>query len=552
MEATRQQSDRDKQLAEEICAEYGRLSNDRATFESHWEEVARLVVPNYRGSFTSNNFRQQGEKRTEHQYDSTAGIAANRFSAVMESMLTPRNQRWHRLTPGGPGRQALMKDRDSRLWLEQATDILFSFRNAARSNFQNQLREGAYFSLGTFGTGCVFIDSLDGGGLRYRAIPLSEVYFSENHQGVIDRAIRRFRFTARQAYRQWGDKLPAKIILAAKEKPETEFFFLHCVKPREDLDMNRMDARGKPFASYYVSETEKLLLSEGGYNTFPFAISRYVKVPGETYGRSPAMEALPAIKVLNEQKRTVLKQGHRVVDPVLLAYDDGVIDTFSLKPGSMNAGGVSADGRALVQVLPTGNLAIAQEMMDAERATINDAFLITLFQILVESPQMTATEVLERAREKGMLIAPTMGRQQSELLGPLIEREVDLLVQQRLLPPMPQALVEARGEYEIEYDSPLSRAQKAEEAAGLSRLLDLTLNVVKFTEDRQPLDHFNWDVIIPEVADTQAVPVRWLRAQGDIDAMREQRAQQAEAQMAIEAAPAAAAMMKTGMQPGAA
>ena len=42
---------------------------------------------------------------------------------------------------------------------------------------------------------------------------------------------------------------------------------------------------------------------------------------------------------------------------------------------------------------------------------------------------MTATEVLERAREKGALLAPTMGRQQSEALGPMIEREIDILVE---------------------------------------------------------------------------------------------------------------------------
>ena len=41
------------------------------------------------------------------------------------------------------------------------------------------------------------------------------------------------------------------------------------------------------------------MLDEGGYRTFPYAISRYVTAPGETYGRSPAMLALPSIKTLN-------------------------------------------------------------------------------------------------------------------------------------------------------------------------------------------------------------------------------------------------------------
>ena len=58
-------------------------------------------------------------------------------------------------------------------------------------------------------------------------------------------------------------------------------------------------------------------------------------------------------------------------------------------------------------------------------------------QILQDNPRMTATEVIERTREKGILLAPTVGRQQSEYLGPLVDREIDVLVEQGLLPPMP-------------------------------------------------------------------------------------------------------------------
>jgi hypothetical protein len=89
------------------------------------------------------------------------------------------------------------------------------------------------------------------------------------------------------------------------------------------------------------------------------------------------MLALPAIKVLNEQKKTMLTQGHMTVNPVLLTHDDGILDTFSLKPGAMNPGGVSAEGRALVHTLPTGNLSAGQELMDMERSVINDAFLVS-------------------------------------------------------------------------------------------------------------------------------------------------------------------------------
>jgi hypothetical protein len=256
------------------------------------------------------------------------------------------------------------------------------------------------------------------------------------------------------------------------------------------------------------------------------------------------MMALPSIKVLNEQKKTMLKQGHRVVDPVLLTHDDGIIDTFSLTPGAINAGGVNASGQRLVHELPTGNLAAGQELMDMERTVINDAFLVSLFQILVESPAMTATEVLERAREKGALLSPTMGRQQSEMLGPMIEREVDLLMRQEMFPPLPPALIEAEGEFEIEYDSPLTRSQRAEEAAGWLRTLEAAIAYSNTTQDLSALDHFNVDVIYPALAEINAVPTSWMNSAEAVQAAREQRAQQSEMQQMVEAAPAAAGVMK--------
>ena len=181
--------------------------------------------------------------------------------------------------------------------------------------------------------------------------------------------------------------------------------------------------------------------------------------------------------------------------------------------------------------------------MDDERALINDAFLVTLFQILVDTPQMTATEVMERTREKGILLAPTVGRQQSEYLGSLIEREVDLLVRQGLVPAPPPALVEAGGSYRVEYDSPLSRAQRAEEVAGVMRTIETTLNIVNVTQDPAPLDHFDWDIIVPEVAEIQAVPQRWMKAMDQVNKIRLDRRQQQNQEQAVNAMPGTAAVM---------
>jgi hypothetical protein len=249
--------------------------------------------------------------------------------------------------------------------------------------------------------------------------------------------------------------------------------------------------------------------------------------------------------VLNEEKKTVLKQGHRAVDPVLLAHDDGILDGFSLKPGATNYGAVNADGRPLVHTLPTGNMQIGKELMDDERLAINDAFLVTLFQILVETPQMTATEVLERAREKGALLSPTMGRFQSESIGPMVQREFDLLMYQGLIPPPPKVLTEAQGEYKVEYDAPLNRAMRSDEAAGIMRTMQWAAEIAAQTQDPSPMDWFDVDTIIPELADINAAPPRFIRDPEMVAQMREQRQQEKAAAQVTQALPGMAAMMKS-------
>jgi hypothetical protein len=531
---------------EDIIKRFDELKSENGMWQNHWTEVAERVLPRYAEAMQnpSSNQLTRGDKRTDKMFDATAALALDRFAAAMESMLTPRNQKWQRLKPSD---NALGRNHRVKLWFEAATNELFKQRYAPKANYASQQHE-VWMGLGAFGTSIMFTDAHDKGGLRYQAVDLREVLFELNHQGIVDTAYRKFSLTARQMKqrvdtKRW-DSIPDEVSKVLKTKPDKMFEIIHCIRPRIEVQSGRLDAKGKEFASYYVAVEGKHMLSEGGYDTFPYQISRYVTGPGEKYGRSPAMLALPSIKVLNEQKKTLLKQGHRTVDPVLLTHDDGVLDTFSLKPGAINPGGVSAEGRALVHALPTGSLAAGQELMDMERGTINDIFLVSLFQILIETPTMTATEVLERAREKGALLSPTMGRQQSEQLGPMTVREVDLCMKQGLFPPMPPEMIEAEGEFDIEYDSPLSRAQRAEEASGWLRTLEAAIAYANTTQNLDVLDNFDEDVIYRNLSEINAVPASWMRDEDGIKLRREQRAQQQQIQQMVEAAPAAAGVMK--------
>jgi hypothetical protein len=548
--AFRQISSREQEVVRTIFQEFSQYQIWRSNFASQWEECAEILLPTSRNTFFYQNFNWGGEKKTQQQIDGTAGLALHRFCAIADSLVTPRNTKWHALTAGGPNADYIMKDRQTRLWFEDLTRVLFTQRYKANANFSAQ-NYNNWQSLGAFGNATMFCDAFDarfyGGerGLRYRAVPLGETFFGENHQGKVDRMIRWFRLTAFQAAQKWGlNALPPGLHTALHEQSKWPYSFLHSVKPREDYDPQRMDVRGKPFASYYVSvDGQCLMQPEGGFRRFPFATSRYDQTPGEVYGRGPAQIVLPALKTLNAEKATFLKQGHRAADPILLTADDGLLD-FNLRPGATNKGAMTADGKKLVDILPTGNIQISEKMMAEERSLIDDTFLVSLFKVLTENPNMTATQVIELVNEKSMLVAPTLGRQHQEYIGSLVPREIDLLMDMGMLQPMPPRLREARGEYEVVDTSPLALAARASEAAGFIRTTESVKELVNITQDMSLLDPFDFDTAVPEIARIQNVPERWMADDDAIKQKRQARAKQQAAQQQIQALPAQAAMVK--------
>lgn len=505
--------------ADELIRRHQELAATRATWENHWREIAERVLPR-QDSFQTK--WSEGAKRNEKIFDSTAPIALERFAAAMESMLTPRAQRWHRLRASD---QALNEADGVRDWFRRVEDILFAARYSPRANYASQQHE-TYMSLGAFGTGVLFVGEEVGSGLRYKSIHLSDCCFAEDANGRIDTVFRKYRLSARQAAQRWPEKdLPRGIRRAVEKEPERRFDFLHAVMPRGEIKRGKADAKNLPFASTHLAVEGRQIMQDGGFEQFPYAVSRYVTAPNEVYGRSPAMAVLPDIKMLNEMSRTIIRAAHKTVDPPVLIHDDGILGGRpDLRPNAINYGGVDSAGRPLMQPFQNNaRVDIGLDMMNQRREVINDAFLVSLFQILVQGPAMTATEVLERAQEKGVLLGPTVGRQQSESLGPMIERELSILARADALPPMPAALRDAGGDYEIQYDSPLTRAQRAEEGLGVMRALEIVGTMA--AADPSIFDNFDADAVAKIAVEVHGVE-HILRKKEDVEALRGERTQQ--------------------------
>lgn len=515
--------------ANTIVKHYEYLWGAQANWRSLWNEIAQFVMPAW-DSFVGE--QSEGIRRTYRLFDETAVSANERFAAAMQQMITPSTQQYQKLVPLSEG---LREDKEVQEFFDVVTKRIFAARYRTKANFASQADE-CWLSLGAFGNCVMFVDEEVGVGIRYRSIPMTEVVWALDHSGLVDTVFRKFKLTAKAAVQKWGKSCPEAIRNDFENKPFNEHEFLHCVQPNMERVGGMPGVKGMKFTSWYIYLKEKTVMEYRGYRCFPYGIGRYRLTPRENYGRSPASVALPAIRTLNEQKKTILRQGQLAVEPPILLREEGVLTPFSLRPGAMNYGLITDDGKPLAQPFQyTGKIELGLELMKEEKGAINDAFLTTLFQILVENPQMTATEALIRLQEKGMMIAPAGLRQQAEWLGPVTERELDILDEAGQLPEPPQQLIEEGGGYKIDYLSQLNRAMRAEESTAIMQ----AIQKIGVMAQVQPsvTQIFDWDEAARTVSEIDGVPAKLLLSKEDIDAIREQQAEQQQLQQIAAQAP---------------
>jgi len=527
--------------AKSIISHQEQLAGKRFNFDSWWQQIGERVLPS-QATFTVKGI-EQGEKRTERLFDANAVTANERFAAVMEDLLTPQTQIWAGMAPED---DSFEDDQEVKEYLEQVNKILFTMRYRPRANFISQKSQG-YLSLGAFGNSCLFIDEIVGEGARYKQIHMSEVFWSENHQGTIDTLYRRFPFCAVNALRRFGMRLPEKIRSTVDKNPYQEFEFIHCVKPNESYVPGAVGPRGKPYSSYYVTTDERTVVEASGYSSWPYAIGRYMLAPNETYARSPAMAAWPAIMTINEEKKTILRAGQKEVDPPVLLQEDGLLEAFNMRAGALNYGAVSNDGTPLAVPFKSGaNIPLGLELMNIEKQHIEDSFLVSLWSMIADENIKTAAQVYQLAQQKSTLLAPIMGRSQSEDLGPMIARELDIAAKANLLPPMPQQLLDRGAGYKIEYRSPLARMARAQDGLAIQRTFESVASVAQIKPD--VFDNFDVDASAREIADINGMPAKLLRDPKEVQQIRQQTQQSQALQQAAEVAPQIAQTAKTAAE----
>ena len=510
------QTEEFRRLAQTLKSHLSRLMEQRSTWESHWQECADFMQPR-KAEIT--NERARGDKRNIQIFDATAIHALELLAASLHGMLTSSANRWFSLRY----KESQLNEVDeAKEWLEDATDKMYTA--FARSNFQQEIFE-AYHDLICFGTACLMIEEDENDILRFSSRHIKELYIQENDRGFVDTIYRRFKMPVHAVVEKFGlENLSKETKKLFEKEPFEKIELVHVVRPRNIYNEFKLDKKNMPFQSVYFEFGSGHIINIGGFRELPYVIPRYLKASTEIYGRSPAMNALPDVKVLNKMVETALKAAAKQVDPPLLVPDDSMLSPIRMSAGSLNY--YRSGSRDRIEPLNIGQAtSVTLNQENQRREAIAKIFHIDQLMI-AQNRSMTATEVLQRNEEKMRILGPVLGRLQSELLQPMILRVFNIMLRNKLLLPAPEIL--ANQEIDIEYVSPMALAQRSQELQSLVRGLELFAQIGQIAPVQ---DYIDENGLVKNIIKLLGLPARMIKSDKQVAAMREERAM-AQAQQA--------------------
>ena len=461
-----------------LFAWFDEIKRERQLYESMWQDICDYVIPrryNFKGD------KQKGLVVGDDIFDGTAQSAHNILVSGFYGNMLSNQFPWVRLqipTFGQKtyGRTSTMrkynhrsdKIPEIRMYLEDVEYAIYD--EYQRSNFYDVMPE--YIAdASSIGTGTIYMeeDELSGKTI-YTVCNPGECFISVNKYGQVDTMFRRYRMTVRQLKQKFGDAaLPAAIRTSLSQ--ENQFVVLHATYPRDEREMYqsgaqflpKIDNKNMPYASVYMLESEKFILSEKGYRQFPYACWRWRVNSEETYGRSPSSDALVTIFGGNIMAKSLLKVSQLSAEPPWNVPQE-LRGQERIVPNGRNY--YEDKGRVVSPVSIGSNYPIGKDREDEIRKIIKDFYHVDFFMMLsraaMEGRQLSVPQVLEMQGEKASVLGTIIGRFATDGLDVINDRTIDLATEGGRMPEMPPVLMEMFGGQSIRYDyiGPLAQMQK--------------------------------------------------------------------------------------------
>lgn len=524
---------------ESVIAKRDALRKWRQPHEQLWDEVAELALPRKISGAAEGHLPPMIDSAQIH--DSTLRVACLQLANGFCSLVTPREEVWHSLTPP----KALAEnDAVVKFYKECSEEITYRLEE---SNFYTEIQE-LYLDRAAMGTGCLFSEwDEEYDNLNFRHLPIGTYYIGQDHRGRADCVVYEASYTAVQAATEFGlDNLPEKLRDEVKDpkKNDLHTFLILVEKAREwEADLQH------PYHMCCVHEESKTMVHKQGYWEMPAHVTRYLKWGASPYGFAPTWIALPDAYKLAflQQQMDVLAE--KAANPPILAPAslEGEIGVGALDITYVND---LDPNRSPREWATSGRYDIGQDRIESKKKAIMEVMHGDLFRLFAQiERQMTATEATLRQAEKVMQFSPTFSRLTSEYLDPKIRRIFSILWRQGKLPEPPEEIVMVNEDRSvvvpvpgIAYHNRISLAIKAQQNTAYAEFMAMQQPVMEFRPDM--LDNIDFDTQFRDGWRNAGLPEDGLLERDGVDELRQARAQAQQQQMALEQASQAASIAK--------
>jgi hypothetical protein len=499
-----------------------KMTDDRANFDSMWEELNRFCLPRkddvYWQSLT------KGEKKGRHLFDGTGWVAVEELATALHSSLTNSVEQWFKLSTGDP---KLDQVDAVRLWLQDTEEKMRRAIND--SNFTTAIHE-CYLDLCSMGTSVLFMARDDKRVIKFASYPIFKGYITENAAQEVDTFYRMYRFTAKQLVQEFGEEhLPDDVLEAFGKNDPREFDVINAVEPRLSFFSAERAEGLNPWVNYHVLKDTNWLINDitSGYERFPYAISRFSKLSDEAYGRGPAEKALSDIRMMQSMKKVTIQSSQISLAPPLQIQDSSLIGPMRYKPWSLNFVRPGSDD---IKPITTGTrMDIGLEIMRDIKDAIRQAFFLDKLTV-PSSDRMTATEISARKDENMRTLSAVLGRLNQELTGPIINNTFKIMSDQNAFLEIPKEL-EGLKKIDIKYISLMARSQSMIQAEAFQRAIGLLTPLVE--ANPAVMDNIDSDQALKIIFDIFGIDQRIVKKKSDVDAVRKQRAEQQKQQQQL-------------------
>jgi hypothetical protein len=510
--------------AKKVCEQVAMLASERNHYEAAWKDIRTLVRPN------TEDFQSRttpGDERTQRTYDSTAILSNVDLANAVHTFLANPSERNFGIKVAVD--REFNEDPEVIEWCDTVSDIIALEYADDRSNSHGSLQE----SLLDLAFGNIIENQEwdgDKGHLSFESCALADCFFKQNSRGLVDTLYKQKQWTVEDIKKEFKE---ARWDGSDREKPETKYTVIHGVFPRENREYGKNNSTNMPWASCWVLKDKMVVLDEKGYKSFPYHVGRWAKSNEETYGRGPAINCLADIRMLNRMEFTILKQWQMAVAPPIVVPSDGFIGKLRNEPNAIWYKDPSAADFEVQTLEHKGKLEGAENKSEQKREFIRRTFYADWVKLMPKKERQTAYEISELVEQQLRMMAPMLGRLQTEFFIPRIQRSYELLLAAGKFPPAPPQMDGAV--IEVDYVSASARAQAATRVLNYQKLIQNVSVLQPFAPD--VMDAIDTDAITQDMAILLGVPRRAIRSPEQIIEIRSAKAQQQQMMALAEAAP---------------